>query len=295
MKHSKQFYNELYNDIYIYSTTSNKSIKELATQFNLDRHTLSKALQFRGFISNKHGKYFIDSKIFNKIDTEEKAYWLGFLYADGCITEDKRGNFGVELTLKESDYNHLVKFKEFLSSEHKIYYRANVKAYRIIFKDKEISNDLINLGCIPRKSLILKFPTKEQVSDKFLKDFVRGYVDGDGSIYTSTNCNRNYYGFSLLGTREFLEGLIPRLGLPTRNLYIKNTGAANNYFISYTGNYCIQLLDFLYKDCKIVLNRKYEKYLEISAVFNRNIENYKRANTVNPSKKINFMGNTVLT
>ena len=68
---------------------------------------------------------------FENIDTEEKAYWLGFLYADGYVNanEDK-----IELCLAEKDFHHLEKFKNFIGLPNKICYREATKAYRYSFR-----------------------------------------------------------------------------------------------------------------------------------------------------------------
>ena len=123
-----------------------------------------------------------DEHKFEKIDTEEKAYWLGFLDADGCIHNGRNYDYGIELGLQEQDYSHLVKFKDFIEKDNKICYREKINSYRYQFKNKTMNKDLINLGCVPHKSLILKFPDEDQVPDNFLIPFIRGYFDGDGSF-----------------------------------------------------------------------------------------------------------------
>lgn len=72
-------------------------------------------------------------------------------------------------------------------------------------------NDLEKLGCVSNKSLILKFPTKEQVPENLTSHFLRGYFDGDGSVFLSENSNgRTDVKYSrinvqLCGTFEFLD------------------------------------------------------------------------------------------
>lgn len=106
--------------------------------------------------SNK--RPFDNKFIFDKIDNEEKAYWLGFLYADGSVgSTDNR----VELGLAEKDYNHLVKFKNFIGLDNNISYRPQTKSYRYSFKNKIFKEILIKQGCVPKKSLILDFPSED--------------------------------------------------------------------------------------------------------------------------------------
>ena len=89
-------------------------------------------------------------RYFENIDTEEKAYWLGFLYADGSVgsAEDK-----IELGLAEKDLKQIEKFKECLGLKNKICYREATKSYRISFRSQSCKQDLIKQGCVPKKSL----------------------------------------------------------------------------------------------------------------------------------------------
>lgn len=96
---------ELYNQ--------GKSLRNIADQLGIDRKKLSKKFKEDGIMirdpyKNNTGKAKrfkeVDESIFENIDTEEKAYWLGFIYADGYVN-----NRQIELTLKESDYEHIKK------------------------------------------------------------------------------------------------------------------------------------------------------------------------------------------
>ena len=196
---------------------------------------------------------------FEKIDTEEKAYWLGFLYADGCVgsKEDK-----VELSLSEKDLHHIEKFKEFMNINNKICYREKTKAYRFSFRSQKCKFDLIRQGCFPKKSLILKFPTEEQVPKNLMKHFIRGYFDGDGWFSNTGSC----FQVGLIGTQDFLEGLLKifsELGITTDNkIFIVNReNRAKRYVFSKLQDVTI-FLNWIYKDAVVYLDRKYEHYLD---------------------------------
>lgn len=205
-----------------------------------------------------------DEHKFKKIDTEEKAYWLGFLDADGCIHNGKNYDYGIELGLQEQDYNHLVKFKDFIGKDNKICYREKINSYRYQFKNKTMNQDLINLGCIPHKSLILKFPNEDQVPDNLLIPFIRGYFDGDGSFWF-----KNKIGMNILSSKDFLNGLKNRIKL------FKDCSLYPVHYENLNGAYRIQtgdkekidfFLDLIYKDANIYLDRKYKKYLEYKKI-----------------------------
>lgn len=104
---------------------------------------------------------------FKNIDTEEKAYWLGFLYADGSVSSKENK---IELGLAKKDYHHIEKFKNFIGIDNKICYRKTTKSYRYSFRSQSCKEDLIEKGCVPKKSLILRYPTYDQLDNIELKD-----------------------------------------------------------------------------------------------------------------------------
>ena len=131
---------------------------------------------------------------FDTIDTEEKAYWLGFLFADGNLSvpsyttkegKIKNGRYKISLELKAEDIEHLKKFAKAIDYEKEIKtvkcsgYDDTTKRCRLMFNNKHMWNTLNNLGCTPRKSLTLQFPN---ISEKLEIPFIRGYFDGDGCL-----------------------------------------------------------------------------------------------------------------
>lgn len=91
------------------------SIKALAEKEGRSRNFIYRILKEYGIVDPNRTtrKYFFDESRFHDIDTEEKAYWLGFLYADGYINEDRHA---IEIGLKASDKGHLEKFLRFINS-----------------------------------------------------------------------------------------------------------------------------------------------------------------------------------
>ena len=184
-----------------------ESITSICKDLHMDRGKFSKNLKKENIeVINYHNLAKFNIDFFEKIDSQEKAYWLGFLYADGAIGST---NNGIEVSLKSSDYDHLLKLKESLGFKEKNIYKDEIRC-RLTFTNKKTKEDLIKLGCFPKKSLSLKFPSKDQVPDEYLYDFIRGYVDGDGSVMINTK--KTGGRLSLLGTKEFIEGLLIRTG-----------------------------------------------------------------------------------
>ena len=117
---------------------------------------------------------------------------MGFLYADGNISST--GN-RLEIHLAIKDLGHLEKFRKFLKLETEIRSGIDSKGYEfchLSIRNKHLWETLNDLGCVPNKSLILKFPRfsifKGNVQELILH-FIRGYVDGDGCLCTYKSKN----------------------------------------------------------------------------------------------------------
>jgi hypothetical protein len=130
-------------------------------------------------------KYSVNKTYFEKIDTAEKAYWLGFLYADGHNTEAPY--WRISLILKKQDTQHVKKFHDILypTGDKKITFRKSDGAATSVIHSKKICEDLIKLNVVNRKSLIIKFPNSNIVPDEYIIYFIQGLFDGDGSVSTT--------------------------------------------------------------------------------------------------------------
>jgi len=216
---------------------------------------------------SKYGKYCVNSNYFNKIDNEFKAYWLGFLYADGCVTIKKpngKKSFVLSLALAIKDEEHIKKFRSSIQSDAPIKSR-NIRddfySSYINICNRTIVEDLNNLGCVPCKSLKLKFPTKDTVPIKYLRDFIRGYFDGDGCIHINTQ--KREVGISFVGTYEFLKDLqnvmCNELDISHVKIYKKENQQA--YACGWGSvRSCEKIYKYLYRDCNIYLDRKLKKF-----------------------------------
>ena len=225
-----------------------KGVTEIGRILNIDRNHVSKHLKSLGYSTDRNP---IKKDIFSKIDTEEKAYWLGFLYADGTINKIQGQ---VSVGLNEKDLGHLEKLKKFLQCNNKISYSETTHSYRLCYCCNQITNDLIKLGCVPNKSLILTFPNDEQVPSQFKKDFMRGYIDGDGCLcYT----DKTYY-MGFVGTEEFIKEAIKFFNW--KECALTSAGQAKNWRCA-DKKLVPEYLHTIYQNSTIYLDRKYEKYL----------------------------------
>jgi hypothetical protein len=201
----------------------------------------------------RHRKYLVNDGAFDEIESQEQAYWLGFLLADGCIIGNR-----LLLELSIVDIGHIEKFLQFLESNYPIFITAKGCA-KIEVVSNRITQNLIRYGCVERKSLILQYPI---VHTHLEHHFIRGYFDGDGCICRCTTQNR--FEVSMSGTFSFLEKLAEALPV-AGNKILTNNGATRK--IKYGGtNKVKDILDFLYKDSTVYLDRKKEKYDELCDV-----------------------------
>lgn len=122
-------------------------------------------------------KYNLDINYFSKITSHEKAYVLGFLYADGS----NRGD-GITFTQNYERIDILENIKTALKSDSPI--RKTEKGHCIldVFSDK-IAKDVAKLGVIKNKSLVLQFPTTDIIPLEYMPSFILGYFDGDGCVW----------------------------------------------------------------------------------------------------------------
>lgn len=216
------------------------------------------------FTSNKH---YVDESYFKIINSESKAYWLGFLYADGIICDKY---IGIKLAIK--DYSHLIKFSSSLNATQKIkqiinnsgFGKGNVSC-SITISNKILVNDLINLGCIKNKSKILKFPNENILPENLIRHFIRGYFDGDGSVYYTINKKFNYIcpSISFTGTENMLIN-IKRYLIPKSKSNIYKYKNKDIYDLKIGGkNFINEIYEYFYNNATIFLDRKKEKFIEI--------------------------------
>lgn len=257
---------------YINTPNHLKNLSKLGEKFGLKTlRAVSKILKDAGVeIYNTSHHTSINEHIFDTIDTEEKAYWLGFMYADGCIYSKENR---IELSLQDLDVNHLYKFAKFLDSKkedfvksYKNYKHGKYNRCRVSFRSKVVWEALNSKGCVPNKSLILTFPDESVLSDKSLiRHFIRGYVDGDGCLcYTKGKAE-----FNVLGTEEFLTGLMENLPLDRKYpVYKKHKDTDKNFCIfNLWCSTAVRIMQYLYENATIYLDRKYEKYKEICRLY----------------------------
>lgn len=256
---------------------SNVSLRQLEQKYNVGRVGISKYLTEIGVkttVGNHYRKYFHDFNYFEVIDNEEKAYWLGFIFADGYIqsnttSKNSYGEDAIGISLAEEDSSHLEKFKTSINSTNPITVETKTVGqpmHRILLRSQKTVDDLILHGCYKNKSHILEPP--KNVPDYLIVDFIRGFFDGDGSltkIKTKENC-KNIYGINITTTLSMAEWIKEVYG---KGSVVKDSRREFSYYYSLGGN--LQVKDFckwLYQDATIFLDRKFNRFLELLSEYN---------------------------
>lgn len=226
-------------------------------------------------------QYSLNENVFNSINNIEKAYWLGFLYADGYNYE--KGS-RVVLSLQVVDEDVILKFRKFLNTKKPIYIikgKGNKSDQsRIEIVSKTLSKDLASLGCIQNKTNTLVFP---HLKKHMIPHFIRGYFDGDGSVWEGKRKMMNIKDLTILsgrrdkmihnvkfnftGTISIIEGiqneLIKELGFKKTKIN-KSKKIENCVQLEYSGKKQLKkFYDYLYKDAVIYMNRKKKKFENI--------------------------------
>ena len=257
---------EVSDEIIHYYSVQGNSVSKIAKIYSCNPSVIRRILVQHGIEIRKNDFYSaksFDKDFFKRIDSEEKAYLLGFIYADGCVSNN---TFSIKLSIKDLDL--LVKIKEILSSSHKIVTHENKSGYGIgniscclAINNSELAEDLISLGVFRNKSKTLKFPTENQVPKSLINHFIRGYFDGDGSVHGSIK----YPCISIFGTQDFLSGVMESFKeiIPTKSSIYKYKNK-DIYYISLGGhNQILKIYQYFYKEASIFLGRKKDRFEEI--------------------------------
>nr|DAH59436.1 MAG TPA: LAGLIDADG-like domain [Caudoviricetes sp.] len=237
------------------------------------------ARQVQGWVNNHFkGKIKIrefNSDYFKYIDCPAKAYWLGFLYADGWVVyNEQRRNYECSIQLQAGDLailqdlnNRLggIHHIEFRHKEFKILNNSEISitdSYTLRIFSKEIVEDLISHNILPNKTQNPIYPI---VDKELFFDFLRGYIDGDGCIYY--NSKKNALAVHITGAHEDVFKYLQSVLYEDYNI---SSGIYNEtdrkYRIMLTGKNAIKLLELIYRNTSAPkLERKYSKYLTIKA------------------------------
>lgn len=235
-----------YNSAYIIADKFNVNVKTvygLMKYYDIKQTTGSQGAR----------KHNFNYSYFSSIDSPDKAYWLGFIMADGCVYKGSDGkSLRLQINLQADDYEHLCKFQKAIQSNYKI----QIKEYKgckvaiLKINSTQMCNDLIKLGVTERKSIICKYP-----NTPYDKDFIRGYFDGDGCISKSNN---GKWAFSIVGGQDMIESIDDIVPVKMHIYKVKHSSLVSLETSKHAD--ISRIYEFLYSDKCTCLSRKFDKF-----------------------------------
>lgn len=242
-----------------------ESITSICNKLNFERHLLSKLLK-EDNIEISQNKYIYNENAFKSINTEEDAYWLGFMYADGNINELR---MVCDLSMAEKDVEHLEKFKDFISPNNKLIKRKSYLSstnkeyysYRFYITNKKITENLIKNGCLWSKTYDVKFPN--HISENMMPHFIRGFFDGDGNITKGTRQNSLNFTCANIDFLIDLQNFLSVSCSMKKNKIVKDNRSEARRIQWSSRKDLMNFYNYIYKDATIYLNRKYEIFTQI--------------------------------
>lgn len=207
-------------------------------------------------------KYTVNENYFSS-QNAKMAYFLGFLMADGNVAKK---NNRIQVCLSEQDSDFLEIFYNEIGGSpvaHYSYHGNKEQICRWECISSKIKKDLINYDVIPNKTGHAKIP--EKLDKQFYPDFIRGYFDGDGSVWVEKKSGA--VGFRIVSHNpEILEQIITYFeenGIPQVRINIDNRHNTNYYF-KYRKRSSKLIYNLLYynKEC-LYMKRKFDKFTEI--------------------------------
>ncbi|MBI4914545.1 MAG: hypothetical protein HY825_01745 [Acidobacteria bacterium] len=193
------------------------------------------------------------------------AWVLGIVCTDGNLyfgrpRTDEHAGSGMRLSIAQKEPELLRKVARLLTCDIPLRHseRSGIRGelYTLQIDDQKICRDLLLLGVHPRKSKTLKFP---QVPRQYLRDFIRGCWDGDGTVYTDER-GRGYAAFGS-ASAEFLDAMLAnlcQLGMPMPAVHADSRSPDYRYF-RYSERDCTRLFHLFYDETEneMFLERKY--------------------------------------
>lgn len=284
-KRGKKFFTDE-EEFRIYEECKNECASIIAKKYNCSKSTISKI--YLKYVDKKDigNKIYEYEKYFNTIDNPDKAYWLGFLAADGCVYKRKNGNMILSISVQSADkcllenFYHCINKTKFANYN----YMPKTNSYNIQIGSKNICNDLIKYNVCPKKTWIYKpYP----LDDRLFFSYLRGYFDGDGSItIRNNNILPSNFRISICGNLEtmmYFKNFLLKYNITSSLIEDKRTDKYTNKFYSIVINNTPSMylfLKYIYKDSNryTVLNRKKDKADSFIKMIEENNDNYKKYN-----------------
>lgn len=244
-------------DLYL----SGVSCSKLSTKFNIDRGAISRCLRANNIQKRNPGIdnriYSINPQVFKpeNIHTPQSYLVLGLIYTDGGVRYFEKKSFTIELNENDRDVLDFVNLS--IGSNRPLLINKKKNTLILTVSNKQMALDLINLGCVPNKTLCLKFPS--WVRGDLFHHFLHGCIIGDGWLFEGKGKSFN---FGIVGTEDICRNiqneLYKRLGIKG-SLSPACGGKVWDLTIS-GNNQVLRVCNFIFKDAPFVLKRKFDVF-----------------------------------
>lgn len=245
-------------------------IKDIAKKFSVRERTVSNFiknnipdLKITNAIDSAKRRAYNNSflTIFENINSESSAYFLGFITADGCIYTPKNGQEILSIDLQLGDFNVLEKFKMYSHCKQNIIINTKRNSCRLYIPSNKICNNLRKLGIDNKKTGTEVLPT---LPSNMYSHYIRGFFDGNGCIYFGTK--NTHHSFSLAsGSYKLLYSIkskLNSLGINTSNVNGNRKDKCLYLSISEKDS-IVKIYQYLYEDAYIYMNRKHNKFKKV--------------------------------
>ena len=222
--------------------------------------------------TGKTGKriYKVNEDFFKCINTEEKAYILGFICADGHIEKDR-----LNITVSIKDRDILEKIRYAMHSNHPIKEvqrtnpykktnRENLILSELMIGSVELVKPLFNMGLTTNKTYTLNGDILKYIPKYLIRDFLRGYFDGDGNVFFGRRYSSGYkYNVNICGNEDFLLKSF-QVYFPSNNKLYKDLYSRQCYVWKISQKDKVRdFMYYLYYNSSIFLQRKYNEFRKI--------------------------------
>lgn len=241
--------------------------RQIAERANCNEMTIHKWMKFYGIdvddTISRRRKYDYNQNYFQTIDSEQRAYWLGFILADGGVRYED-GEKRLTILLSRKDKNHLKKFRQAIQSN------TEIKDSQTVLNDKVHQNsliriysakmveDLMALNILPNKSANEQMPN---IDSNLHKHLIRGIFDGDGCFSYWMSNNHVTCEWSIVSSLEVVTAI--------QNIVPFKTAIGQDgvlYKIRTTGAEAVRAMDWMYEDSTVCLDRKHTKFLDYLSI-----------------------------
>ena len=238
--------------------------KEISKKFDISLRQYYKLLKLNNIEQkSKVVRYKFNEDYFETIDTEDKAYFLGFIVADGSV--NSKSNV-IQITQKEPDI--LYEFKRYIKYEGDLIKSKTRDVFDIKISSSKMKSDLLKLGISPNKTMSVGYPL---IPENLQNHFMRGVFDGDGCISIHhdkrDNSDRgqvNICSGSFDFIKEYVDNMVKYCRVKKNNI---RQPKGTYYVIDWGGLSDVEsVYEFLYKESNIFLKRKKETYDKVMSI-----------------------------